>query len=172
MNRNELSNQAASVDAPIVLQFAVVRHWRRAPAQRVRGMSRVAIIAFLLASLSPALSVSECAKWSWSRELPSAVAAVVPVTNRTPAAVDSLFSHGSPPLSIDKVLAKLGRPDGFSPQSLYSLTQGSAQPQKVGGTLRFLLTDGGELHIRTSDFHLIYEAIRYEKSGRGNLLAK
>lgn len=135
-------------------------------------MSRVLIIAFILAGLSPALSASEYAKWSWSRELPSAVAAVSPATNRTPAAVDSLFKHGSPPPSIDKVLFKLGRPDGFSRQSLYSLAQGSAKPQKVGGTLRFLLTDGGELHIRTGDFHLIYEAIRYDKSGSGDLLTK
>ena len=135
-------------------------------------MNRVAIIILFVASLSASLLAAEYAKWSWSRELPKEVATTSPATNRTPTAVDKLFNHGSPPPSIDKVIASLGRPDGFSRQALYSLTQGTAQPQKVGGTLRFLLRGGGELHIRTGDFHLIYEAIRYDRSGRGTLLAK
>jgi hypothetical protein len=115
---------------------------------------------------------AEYAKWCWSRELPKEVPTAAPATNCIPTSVDKLFSHDSPPPSIDRVIAALGRPDGFSRQALYSLTQGTAQPQKAGGTFRFSLNDGGELLIRAGDFHLIYEAIRYDKSGRGNLLAK
>jgi hypothetical protein len=135
-------------------------------------MKRIAIIALLFAILSAALVAAEYANWSWSRELPKEVATQSTATNRTPEAVDELFRHGSPPPTIDKVIATLGRPDGFSRQALYSKTQGTVQPQKAGGTLRFLLGGGGELLVRTGDFHLIYEAIRYEKDGRANLLIK
>jgi hypothetical protein len=123
-------------------------------------------------SLSATLAETEHTNWSWSRSLPKEIATKSPATNRTAAAIDELFSHGSPPPSIDKVVAALGRPEGFSRQALYSMTEGSAQPQKVGGTLRFLLGGRGELLVRTGDFRLIYEAIRVEKGGRANLLTK
>ena len=86
--------------------------------------------------------------------------------------MDGLFRSGSESPTVDKVIAALGRPDGFSRQSLYSLKHGTAEAQKAGGTLRFLLSEGGELHVRTGDFHLIYEAVRYDKKGHGNLLSK
>lgn len=133
-------------------------------------MSRAAIIIFCFAC--QALLAADYAKWAWSRELPKEIGAASPAANRSPAALDKLFQHGSPTPSIGKVIDTLGKPDGFSRQALGSLTKGTAQPQKVGGTLRFLLSGGGELHVRTGDFHLIFEAIRYDKSGRGNLLAK
>jgi hypothetical protein len=136
-------------------------------------MSRLSIIVLCLVLFSPTLLVAaEYSNWSWSQALPKEVATTSPATNRTAAAVDRLFDHVSSPPRIEQVIATLGRPDGFSRQSLYSLTKGTAQPQKVGGTLRFLLSDGNELQVRTSDFRVIHEAIRYEKNGRGNLLAK
>jgi hypothetical protein len=146
----------------------------RTPSQSAtRRLRNLAITILFFGTLLPGALAGEHAKWSWSSELPKEVATTAPAANRTPAAVDRLFHHDSSPPSINSVTAVLGRPDGFSRQGLYSLTQGTAQPQKAGGTLRFLLAAaGGELHIRTGDFHLIYEAIRYDKSGRGNLLTK
>jgi hypothetical protein len=97
----------------------------------------------------------------WSHELPKEVATGVPAANRTPKAVDALFVLDSTRPTVDEVVAKLGQPDGFS-----------AQGQTVGGTLQFLLSDGGELRVRTGDFHAIFEALRIDRRGKGKLLWK
>ena len=105
--------------------------------------------------------MGEDRRWVWSRELPKVVATDAPAANRTSKAVDAIFAlDGSRP-TVDEVGAKLGRPDGSS-----------AQGQTVGGTLRFLLADRGELRVRTGDFHVIYEAIRIEPRGGFKLLWK
>lgn len=99
--------------------------------------------------------------WVWSREVPKEVATGAPAANRTPEAVDTIFVLDSTRPTVDEVVAKLGQPDGFTPHG-----------QNVGGYLQFLLTGGGELRVRTGDFHVIFEAIRIDPKGRGKLLWK
>lgn len=84
-----------------------------------------------------------------------------PAANRTPEAVDAIFVLDSSRPTVDEVVATLGQPDGFT-------THG----QPVGGYLQFLLSGGGELHVRTGDFHVIFEAVRIDPKGRGKLLWK
>jgi hypothetical protein len=138
----------------------------------VRRMRAAAVMIALIAGATAAASETEYAKWSWSRELPKEVATAKPAANRTAQAVDALFGRHTTRVSLDDILSSLGQPDGFSRQALYSKTQGTTQPQTQGGTLRFLLSEGGELLVHTGDFHVIFEAIRYDKKGRGTLLEK
>jgi len=132
----------------------------------------------ILALLSSALlvvnsSAAEYAKWAWSQQLPTEIIADSKCSNRTPEAVDKFFAYGSShPPAISKLLEFLGTPDGFSPQFMYSKTQGSNEHSKRGGTLRFLLDDGGELHVWTPDFNEIGMAIRHRKKGHSRLLYK
>jgi hypothetical protein len=129
------------------------------------------VIAILLASLSIAVG-TEHGPYRWSHDLPKPLATGKPASHRTPAEVDALFADHMRHSNLDEILLALGEPDAFTPQSLYSATRGSVQPQPQGGTVRFILHGGGQLLIRTGDFHQIYEAIRYDKSGRGTLLCK
>jgi hypothetical protein len=132
---------------------------------------RMRAIAILLASVGIAVG-AEHAPYRWSHDLPKPLATGKPASHRTPAEVDALFADHTRHASLDEILSALGEPDAFTPQSLYSATRGSAQPQPQGGTVRFVLHGGGQLLIRTGDFHVIYEAIRYDQKGRGTLLAK
>ena len=94
-------------------------------------------------------------------------------SNRTPDAVDKFFHHGTAPTpNIQQVLDFLGMPDAFSPQFMYSKTKGTAEKSKTGGTLRFLLDDGGEVHVWTSDYRGVGLAIRHRKKGYSELLHK
>ncbi len=132
----------------------------------------VTTIAALLLML-PALALAgEYSRYAWTSDLPPPVATLAPAASRTARAVDELFALERLPLTLDIVIANLGRPDGFSRQSLYSKAFGSSRPQKEGGTLRFKLNRGGELLVRTGDFRVIFEAIRYDKKGDGTLLQK
>ena len=89
-------------------------------------------------------------------ELPIQVATGMHAANRNPEAVDALFKIGSVRPTVETILSVLGQPDGFR-----------AQGQTEGGTLRFLLADGGELRVRTRDFHAVYEAYRINGAGTG-----
>mgnify|MGYP000508775065 CR=1 FL=1 len=133
-----------------------------------------AILALLYSSfLVVSGSAADYAKWTWSQQLPSEISADSKHSNRTPEAVDKFFGDCSshPPL-ISKLLELLGTPDGFSPQSMYSKTQGTKEPCKRGGTLRFLLDDAGELQVETYDFNAVALAIRHRKKGYSKLLYK
>ena len=132
---------------------------------------RMKAIAILLASLSIAVG-AEYASYRWSRDLPKPLASGKSASHRTPAEVDALFADHTRRSSLDEILSTLGEPDAFTPQSLYSATRGTAQPQRQGGIVRFVLQGGGQLLIRTNDFHIIYEAIRYDRRGKGTLLEK
>lgn len=113
--------------------------------------------------------------WSWSADLPQGVDVSTASTNRTSAAVDRLFKDRpdktkQPQLAL--ILAGLGRPEAFSRQQMYSRTQGTSQPSRNGGTLRFLLSDGGEVHVMTYDFTTVGFAVRWDVKGKGKLLYK
>jgi hypothetical protein len=110
--------------------------------------------------------------YRWSADLPKEVPAAGPAAQRSAAEVDALFADRTRRRTLDGLLAALGQPDGFTTQALYSATHGTAKPQRSGGTLMFTLRGGGQLLVRTGDFHVIYEAIRYDRRGRGTLLEK
>ncbi|MDB6155158.1 MAG: hypothetical protein JWL90_3611 [Chthoniobacteraceae bacterium] len=110
------------------------------------------------------------AKWVWSSEIPEQFRTTVPRANRIPAAIDALFIPSRPTLA--QLVTALGQPDGFSRQYMYSFTEGSTMPIEQGGTLRFLLNDGGELHIQSYDRASVGLAIRYDSKRRGHLLYK
>ena len=128
----------------------------------VRRMRVATAVLALLASALLIANGDNYAKWSWSRELPKEIPSGKPATNRATLAVDVIFARKTR-ASLDDVLAFLGQPDGFSRQSLYSRTKGTARPQTESGTVRFLLSDDAELLVGTGDFHIIYEAIRYDR---------
>jgi hypothetical protein len=86
------------------------------------------LISVLLAT------AGEWREYSWSPELPQKVAVSKPAANRTVQDVDALFASV---VTVDAVLARLGRPDAFTRQALGSKTFGTAEPQERGGTLRF-----------------------------------
>jgi hypothetical protein len=132
-----------------------------------------AVIAFLLSTfIVTSDAIADYAKWTWSQQLPTQLACKSERSNRTPDAVDKFF-HGPPHQpSIQQVLNFLRLPDGFSPQFMYSKTKGTSEPSKAGGTLRFLLDDGGEVHIWTTDYRGIGLAIRHRKQGKSELLYK
>ncbi len=133
-----------------------------------------AILALLSSALLVASgSAADYAKWTWSQQLPAEISADSKRSNRTPEAVDKFFTDGSShPPSISMLLEFLGTPDGFSRQSMYSKSQGSKEPCERGGTLRFLLDDGGELQVETYDFKGVILAIRRPKKGYSKLLYK
>ncbi len=133
--------------------------------------NKLLIYVFFATVIPSYASAADNAKWSWSQELPPQVTTEVVAINRTAKAVDTLFDHPNPFLVAD-ILAALGQPDAFSPQAMYSKTKGTAKPSKSGGTLRFLLSDGGEVHIWTGDFKHVLLAIRYNSKGQGHLLYK
>ncbi len=110
--------------------------------------------------------------WSWSQQIPSQLATRSGRANRTPDAVDKFFRGPPLPPSLQQILDFLGPPDGFSPQLMYSKTEGSTKPSITGGTLRFLLNDGGEVHVWTPDYHGVGFAIRHRKKGYSELLYK
>jgi hypothetical protein len=128
------------------------------------------MILALFVSMNLMATAAEWREYSWSRELPEEIASGKPATNRTVAAVDALFAGER--ITLDDVVARLGRPDGFSRQALGSRTVGSAEPQERGGTLRFDLAGDNVLLVRTGDFHVIYEAFRFDRKGKGTLLEK
>jgi hypothetical protein len=119
-------------------------------------------IAFVCALVMPIFAgISDAAdfEWKWSRDLPKEVATGAPPKNRTTDKIDALFRGNSPP-TIGRILSTLGQPDGYSNQ-LY----------KPGGSLRWLLADGGALRVDT-DFLQVYWAERFDKRGRATLLCK
>lgn len=73
---------------------------------------------------------------------------------------------------MQDVLNAFGLPDAFSPQLIYSRTQGTGGPSRAGGTLRYFLADGAEVHMWTPDFKRVGLAIRYPKKGRPDILYK
>jgi len=143
---------------------------------RLRIMNRV-ILAFLCCcaflAADAAAAGGDYAAWTWSKELPTQLSTGSARANRTSEAVDKFFRQTpiSEP-SIQRILDFSGMPEAFSPQFMYSRTQGSAKPGKEGGTLRFLLDDGGEFHVFTSNYHGVGLALRHRKKGDSVLLYK
>lgn len=111
-------------------------------------------------------------KWAWSTRLPSQLATKSRSSSRTSDALHKLFRGAPRPPAIQEILDSLGLPDAFSPQLIYSKTQGTGGSSRKGGTLRYLLADGAEVHIWTPDFQSVGFAIRYPKKGRPDILYK
>jgi hypothetical protein len=132
---------------------------------------RIGLASFLLV---PSASASDHKAWTWSKELPVNLGNIGSKANRTARDVDALFARRTGPIGpprVAAVLAALGRPDGFSRQGMYSLTSGSQKPSRNGGTLRFLLSDGGE-QVWTPDFVSVGLAMSWDANGNSTLLFK
>ena len=102
---------------------------------------------------------------SWSRELPKEVATGAAAKHRTAHEVDVFFAHAlrvSEEPTIRTIIARFGDPDAFSPEGYYN-----------GGTLRWLLRDGGDLQVVTDEaFQAVFWASRFDKKGRNKFLWK
>ena len=130
------------------------------------------VVAIAVVIIMPA-QAAEYVKWSWSTNLSAKIASGGEPTHRTAAEADSFFRSRYRGGTIEELVAYLGKPHGFSRQAPGSKTLGTAEPCYAGGTLRFCLTAGDELHVRTDgELHQVYEAIRYDKKGKGTLLYK
>ncbi|HWB58222.1 MAG TPA: hypothetical protein VG733_01970 [Chthoniobacteraceae bacterium] len=101
--------------------------------------------------------------WKWNKKLPAQLTTDIPPRNRKSARIAAVFKAQSPP-TIKYLLARLGRPDGFSKQFWQTKSKGSAYMGNVGGTLLFLLDDGTEIHVWTPDFKKVFLAIHYRKA--------
>jgi hypothetical protein len=121
---------------------------------------KIVFVCVLGALISAGILGARDFEWKWSRDLPKAVATGVPPKNRTAQKVDILFGRETPP-TVPQILSALGQPDGYSDQ-LYTR----------GGSLQWLLSNGGELRVDTGDFHQIYWAVRFDRRGRDTLLWK
>jgi hypothetical protein len=120
-------------------------------------MTAVALFADAVVARPPRLS--------WSRELPKEVATGAAAKHRTAYEVDEFFAHAlrvSEEPTIRTIIARFGDPDAFSPEGYYK-----------GGTLRWLLRDGGDLQVVTDEaFQAIFWASRFDMKGRNKFLWK
>lgn len=134
--------------------------------------NRLILTLVLLAATVASDALAGNAKWAWSQQIPGQLKTESGRGNRTPDAVDKLFRGPPRPPGIKDILDVLGLPEGFSPQLIHSRTEGTGGSSRAGGTLRFLLADGGELHVWTADFSSVGLAIRHRKKGRSVVLFK
>jgi hypothetical protein len=107
----------------------------------------------------------EYVPWNWT-SVPSALVQADSVrANRTPAAVDSFFHRPlGRALLTNEVVSFFGPADGFSAQYVHTKALGSAQLSSTGGTLRFLLDDGGEVHVWTGNLTHVHMVLRFTDS--------
>ena len=119
----------------------------------------VTFVAVLM--ILAALAMAGPPRLSWSDDLPREVATGAPPKNRTARDVDAFFARADRP-NIKALVTAFGQPDGFSPEGYYS-----------GGTLRWLLRDGGELHVVTDGaFAALHWASRFDHNGKNKFLSK
>ncbi|WP_009964413.1 hypothetical protein [Verrucomicrobium spinosum] len=135
----------------------------------------VLVFATLLGSFVSGAGAVETAKWNWSPEIPAAYTAKSSArAHRTVAAIEAYFKENQGAPDIQKMIAHFGTPDGVSSQFMNSLTKGTAETSKSAYTLRFVLDDGGEMHLwdGKGDGTRPGLVIRYEEGGKGHLLWK
>ncbi len=145
------------------------------PLTSVLNWFRPLALAVLLLSLTAELMAVETAKWNWSPQVPAAYTAKPSArAHRTVAEVEAYFKANRGAPDIQKLIAHFGPPEGVSGQFMNSLTKGSAEASKTAYTLRFVLDDGGEMHLwdGKGDGTSTGLVIRYEKGGKGHLLWK
>lgn len=135
----------------------------------------VLVLVALLGSFVSGAGAVETAKWNWSPQVPAAYTAKPSArAHRTVAEVEAYFKANRGAPDIQKLIAHFGPPEGVSGQFMNSLTKGSAEASKTAYTLRFVLDDGGEMHLwdGKGDGTSTGLVIRYEKGGKGHLLWK
>lgn len=134
----------------------------------------LALVLTLLNLLWPfagQVSAVETAPWLWSEKIPAAFTATSsPRAHLAAAEVEAYFKASPAQPKIQAVIDHFGPPDGVSRQVPNSLTKGSARFLPDGHTLRFLLDDGGEMHLWSAGQYLAGLVIRYEKDGKGHFL--
>lgn len=146
----------------------------REAADRLRPFA-VLIMRISILSLFGFMLLSGCSfyqrhpDWDWNSNLPKGAYTKVAPVHRSPDEMDEFFyaNANMKNMPLKEVLAHFGRPDGFSPQYINSLTRSSRITTETGGTLRFLLdNDGGEFHVWTPDFSRTGVAVAFSKESR------
>ncbi|WP_050030116.1 hypothetical protein [Verrucomicrobium sp. BvORR034] len=131
------------------------------------------LAALLCLSLTAELGAAETAKWDWSAPIPvEYTTKPSPRAHRTVAEVEAYFKANPGQPKLQSLMDHFGPPDAVSRQFMNSQTKGSAGLSKDGYTLRFLLDDGGEVHVWAPEKFSPNLVIRYEKGGKGHLLWK
>jgi len=138
-------------------------------------MKKFIIILIIILFSGPAFA--EYNDWRWETDIPKHFFIFgPPATMHDPSRIDEAFEKIHGPIKYKKIVKIIGRADHFSPQSIYSLKQGGEsileKTDKSSGTYRYLLKDGGELHIWILTGDYVGTAIRFEKNGKGHLLYK
>ncbi len=126
--------------------------------------------------LYSAPAFAEYNDWRWDSEIPKHFFIFCPPeTVHDPVKIDAAFKKLHCPIKFKKVVEIIGRADHFSPQIIYSLKKGK-EPRSKGDdlsrTYRYVLNDGGEVHIWVLPGDLVGTAIRFEKNGKAHLLYK
>jgi hypothetical protein len=134
-------------------------------------------ISILIVIIFSAPVYAEYNDWHWKSDIPKRLLIFgPPETVRDSNRIDKAFEELHGPIKYKKVVKTIGRTDHFSPQSIYSLKQGGdpnpGKSDNSSGTYRYLLKDGGELHIWVLPGDSVGTAIRFEKNGEGHLLYK
>ena len=115
---------------------------------------------------------AEYGPWRWTSDLPSQATTPQASTNRTRKAVDTLFRTPNPPILLADLLTRFGSADAFSRQGMHSRNKGTAENAPEGGTLRFVLQDGEELHVWTGDLVHVHLAMLWSRNGNSTLVFK
>ena len=138
-----------------------------------RGIVQLAVVAIVAINFVVASPSAKPSPWVWSQDFPACVQVTNPSAHRTVEDVDRFFAARH---TVAEVLVLLGRPDAWSPQLFHTrtLASGPREPgvQPQAGTLRFLLIDGGEVHLWFCDCSTVCMVFRYTKNGQFNLLWK
>ena len=133
---------------------------------------QLALLVMCLSSPTYAASTP----WSWSRSLPSLLETKLAPSNRTATAFEQFFRRQPGQRRISEVLTTFGRPEGYSPQFIHSKTMAAEPridpPEVRTGTMRYLLEDGGEVHVHFCNPTDVCEVLRFTKTGRAYLLYK
>ena len=138
-------------------------------------MNKLILISLIILFSVPA--IAEYPEWKWESEMPKHFFIFgPPATERNSDKFEEVFKQFRGPIKYKNIVRNLGRADHYSPQIIYSLKQGVPpnpnQSTGSSGTYRYLLEDGGEVHIWVLPGDIVGTAIRYEKNGSGHLLYK
>ena len=102
---------------------------------------------------------------SWSSELPKEVVTGTRAKHRTAREVDAFFARSlraCERVTIRTLIGAFGDPDQFTPEGY-----------EAGGTLRWLLKDGGDLQVVTDEtLREVFYASRFDSKGRNKFLSK
>jgi hypothetical protein len=101
--------------------------------------------------------------WRWTDPLPADLQTKVPPKNRTLEAAKAFFGTCKHRRPLNEVVQYFGPPDGFSRQGWFNKDMATVEARNggVGGTLRFLLAENGDLRMDSPDMKAVSGALYY-----------